>query len=64
VGVFAGQSWWRPAVAASAAFSGLSVLLFWDGKMRKLADQGLIALIINVSILIAVVVLGWPDLGF
>ena len=64
IGILVGQAWWRPVVVVSAAFSAAIVLLFWDGKMRKLDDQGLIALLINGAILVAVLILHWPDLGF
>jgi hypothetical protein len=64
IGVLVGQAWWRPVVVGSAAFSAVIIFLFWDGKMRKLDDQGLIAVLINVAILVSVLVLGWPDLGF
>ncbi len=59
-GVFIGQSWWRPAIVAAAAFSSFAFLLFWDGKLRRLNDQGAIAILINVAILVAVLVLAWP----
>jgi hypothetical protein len=45
-------------------FSSVIIILFWDGKTRMLADQGLVGLLINVAILVAVLVLQWPDLGF
>lgn len=64
IGVLVGQAWWRPVVVGSAAFSAVIIFLFWDGTMRKLDDQGLIAVLINVAILVSVLVLGWPDLGF
>jgi hypothetical protein len=64
IGLAVGQAWWRPVVAASAARSALIILLFWDGKMRNLADQGLIALLIDMAILVAVLILRWPNLGF
>ncbi len=63
IGVLLGQAWWRPVVVGSAAFSAVMIFLFWDGTMRKLDDQGLIAVLINVAILVAVLILGWPDLG-
>src|SRR5512139_533131 len=31
-GLFLGQSWWRTAVIASATFSGLLYILFWNGR--------------------------------
>ena len=60
VGILAGQAWSRPVVAGSAAFSTVSILLFWDGKMRKLSDQGLIAILINLALLVVVLILRWP----
>jgi hypothetical protein len=56
------QSWWRPAVVGAAIFSSLLYLLFWNGKLEKLPDQGLVAILINAAILVAVLVLQWPDL--
>jgi hypothetical protein len=32
--------------------------------MQKLTEKGLIAILINAAILIAVLVLQWPDFGF
>lgn len=60
IGLLVGQAWWRPVTAASAAFSSAIILLFWDGKTRALADQGLIALLINAAILVLVLILRWP----
>jgi NADH:ubiquinone oxidoreductase subunit K len=64
VGIFARQEWWRAVVVGAAAFSTVVVLLFWDGRMQALTDQGLIAMLINVAILLALLVLRWPSLGF
>jgi hypothetical protein len=64
IGILVGQAWWRPVVVGTAAFSTVIILLFWDGKLWKLNDQGLIAVLINVAILVAVLVLRWPRLGF
>jgi hypothetical protein len=64
IGLFAGQAWWRPVVVTSAAFSGAIVLLFWDGKVQRLSDQGAIAVLINGAILVAALVLRWPSFGF
>jgi len=64
VGILAGQGWWRPLVVGSAAFSAAIWILFWNGTLQKLADQGLIAILINGAILIAVLVFSWPDFGF
>jgi len=64
VGILAGQGWWRPLVVGSAAFSTAIWILFWNGAWQKLADQGLIAILINGAILVAVLVFNWPDFGF
>jgi hypothetical protein len=64
VGVFARQEWWRVVVVGSAAFSTAIILLFWDGRMQAVTDKGLIAVLINLAILVALLVLKWPSLGF
>ena len=62
--IFLGQPWWRPLVAASAVFSALLYLFFWDGKLQKIADKGGIALLINLAILVGVLGLQWPAFEF
>jgi hypothetical protein len=64
VAIFLGQSWWRTVVVGSAAFSAAIFVLFWNGRLQKLPDQGAIAILINVAILFAVLILQWPDFGF
>jgi hypothetical protein len=61
VGIFAQQAWWRPVVAGAAAFSSLTFILLWDGKMRKMNNQGGIGLLINVAILVSALIFRWPD---
>jgi hypothetical protein len=63
-GILVGQSWWRPLVVGSAAFSTAVFVLFWDGRRQKLNDQGAIAILINTAILVAVLVFRWPNFGF
>lgn len=60
-GVLASQRWWRPLVVGSAAFSTVMLILLWNGQMQKLDDQGAIGVLINVAILVAVLILRWPD---
>ena len=62
--ILLGQGWWQPVVVGAAAFSTAIWLLFWDGKMQKLANQGAIAILINLAILILTLVFHWPDFGF
>jgi hypothetical protein len=60
IGIFVQQEWWRSVVVASAILSTAIVLLFWDGAMQRLVEKGLIALLINIAVLLAVLVLRWP----
>jgi hypothetical protein len=63
-GILAGQAWWRLLVVGSAAFSGFMLILLWDGQMQKLDAKGVPGALINVAILIAVLILRWPDFEF
>jgi CHASE2 domain-containing sensor protein len=63
-GVLMRQAWWRPVIVSAAAFSAMIYILFWDGKMRRLDDQGGIGILINIAILVAVLILNWPDFEF
>jgi hypothetical protein len=64
VGIFFGQAWWRPLVVIAAAFSSIVYILFWNGSMQNLDGQGGVGILINLAILIAVLILRWPDFGF
>jgi hypothetical protein len=64
IGILVRQAWYRPAVIGSALFSAVIVILFWNGTMQKLNDQGLIALFINVVILVVLLGLRWSPAGF
>jgi len=57
VGVLAVWSWWQPVVVGSAVFSTAIWILFWNGTPQQLAEQGLVAIVINAAILFAVLVL-------
>jgi hypothetical protein len=56
-GILVRQAWWRPVVVSAAAFSAVVFVLFWNGQMQKLDNQGGIGLLINIAILAAVVIL-------
>jgi hypothetical protein len=58
IGLLFGGSWSHTAVVASAAVSTVGVILFWDGKLQRLPDQGLIAVLINIGLVI-VVLMQW-----
>jgi hypothetical protein len=64
IGIFVSQAWWRPVVVGAAALSAVVYLLFWNGQAQRLDNQGGIGLLIDVAILVAVLILRWPQLGF
>jgi len=63
-GIFFSQSWWRTAVIASAVFSGILYLLFWDGRLQQLPNKGAVGILIDVAILVAILVFRWPQFDF
>ena len=64
IGILVSRTWWRPVVVGAAAFSSVVYILFWNGRMQNLDGQGGIGLLINIAILLAVLILRWPQLGF
>lgn len=64
IGILAGQAWWQPLVVGAAAFSSVVYILFWNGRMQNLDGQGGVGLLIDMAILLAVLILRWPRLGF
>lgn len=57
IGILAAQAWWRPAVLGSSVFSIVIFILFWDGRFQKLDQQGGVAILINIALLVAVYIL-------
>jgi hypothetical protein len=51
IGGLISQGWARPVVTGATIFSVVIIVLFWDGTTHKLADQGAIAVLINLAIL-------------
>lgn len=64
IGIFAMQGWWRPVVVGAATFSAVIFIFLWNGQWQNLDGQGAIGLLISLAILVAVLVLRWPPLGF
>ena len=64
IAILAGSAWWQPVVVGSAIFSSAIFILCWDATFKKLADQGLIAILINGAVLVALLMFHWPDFGF
>jgi hypothetical protein len=64
VGVFFDQSWWRTVIVASAAFSGVLYILFWNGRLQRLTSQGAVGLLIDIAIMVAILAFRWPQFDF
>jgi hypothetical protein len=60
VGIFVKQDWWRLLVVGAAVLSAALYILMWNGHLQRLNDQGIIGILINMAILVAVLVLRWP----
>jgi hypothetical protein len=60
VGIVGRTEWWRTVVLASSVFSGVVILVFWDGRGGQLVEKGLVGFLIDVAIVILVVVANWP----
>ena len=60
VGLFARGDWWRPLLAASAAFSSIVILVFWDGTRGQLVEKGLVGFLIDGGIVLLILVANWP----
>jgi hypothetical protein len=56
IGIFARADWMRPVLIGAAVFSSIVILLFWDGSGEMLVQKGLLGLLINLGILIALLV--------
>jgi len=63
VGLFVAQEWWRPFIVGSAVLSATTVLLFWDGHGQMLVEKGLIGLLIDLGLLVALLIFGWPSVA-
>ena len=64
IGIFLSQVWWHPMVVGSAAFSAVIFILLWDGQVQALANKGLLGILINLGILVALLIFKWPRFGF
>jgi hypothetical protein len=64
IGIFVMQGWWRPMVVGAATLSAVAYVLLWNGRLQNLDGQGAIGLLIDVALVVAVLVLRWPPLGF
>jgi hypothetical protein len=51
IGVFLEQDWWHPMVVSAAGLSAAGYILFWNGKIQELSNQGAIGLLIDLALL-------------
>lgn len=54
VGILLSLNWELTIVLGASVFSSLVYIIFWDGKLQKLDDQGGIGVLINIAIILAV----------
>ncbi len=52
--VLAGAGWMGTSISLAAVVSALAILVFWDGRVHKLADQGFIGVLIDVALIAGV----------
>jgi len=60
VGLLSSQSWWRMAVVVPVVLSTVLYILFWNGHLQHLDNQGGVGVLLDVAILIAVLAFRWP----
>jgi hypothetical protein len=60
-GILINQAWWRPVIVSAVGFSSVVFILLWNGRMQNLDGQGVVGIIINMAILLAVLILRWPS---
>ena len=63
IGLLTTQAWWQLMVVGSAIFSTVIFVLLWDGRLHALANNGLVGILINLAILVALLVFHWPLSG-
>ena len=61
VGMLLSQTWWRVVIVGATVFCSIVYVLFWNGRMQNLDDQGIIGILINIAILVIVLVMRWPS---
>ena len=57
IGLLARQDWRGAVLAGSAVLSTAIIVLFWDGNTSMLIQKGLIGVLINLGVLLALVAL-------
>jgi hypothetical protein len=57
VGILLSLNWELTIVLGAAVCSLIVYIIFWDGKLQKLDDQGGIGVLINIAIIFAVLLI-------
>jgi len=60
IALTAKQNWANTDVVVSAVLSIFIFILFWNGKMQHLDNQGGIGILINAFILLIILLIRWP----
>ena len=47
---------WPSIVVIAAVFSSVTIILFWDGVLKRMPDKGFMGVLINAAILIVVLI--------
>jgi hypothetical protein len=59
VGLLAKQDWSRTWMIVASVISTITIFVFWDGNIGMPVEKGLLGLLINIGILIAILIFGW-----
>ena len=59
IGIIMRSEWTRPTLLGAALLSMVIIFLFWDGKPQMLVKKGLLGLLVNLIVLVALLVFQW-----
>lgn len=59
IGLLAKQDWPRSWMIAASVISSITIVVFWDGNSGMPVEKGLLGLLINLGILLAIFIFGW-----
>lgn len=62
IGLVAQQPWWSTWAVAASLLSIAGIVGFWDGQPDHPIEKGLLGVIIDVGVLVAVLYFGWPSI--
>ncbi len=62
VGLVAQQEWFASCAVAGAILSLAAILGFWDGRRDHPVEKGLLGIIIDTGILVAILYFEWPSI--